>query len=117
MSRIDINYYLSQQLHPVVSRLIDPLDGTDSSRIANCLGLDPDQYRKSITHEVSPEEESSMKEEDKFRQCEKLQVRRSKNWLKEREREGERSIPFVDSLFKCTQQLVSLGYVHVCLPS
>ena len=42
---VDTDYYLSQQLHPVVSRLVDPMEGTDASRIAKCLGLDPDQYR------------------------------------------------------------------------
>ena len=44
---MDCEYYLAQQLHPVVSRLIDPLEGTDSARIAQCLGLDPEQYRRS----------------------------------------------------------------------
>ena len=43
--KVDIQYYLAQQLHPVVSRLCDPLEGTDGSRIAQCLGLDPEQYR------------------------------------------------------------------------
>ena len=38
--KVDFNYYLAHQLHPVVSRLCDPLDGTDSSRIAQSLGLD-----------------------------------------------------------------------------
>ena len=45
--KVDCEYYLAQQLHPVVSRLIDPLEGTDSARIAQCLGLDPEQYRRS----------------------------------------------------------------------
>lgn len=34
----DKNYYLSSQIHPVVSRLCDPIEGTDSSFIASCLG-------------------------------------------------------------------------------
>ena len=29
--KVDINYYLAQQLHPVVSRLCDPIDGTGKS--------------------------------------------------------------------------------------
>lgn len=74
--KIDINYYLAHQLHPVVSRLVDPLDGTDAARIAQCLGLDPEQYRRAMaSHDnVSAEEESAMREEDRFRQCEKLKV-------------------------------------------
>ena len=41
--KVDINYYLAQQLHPVVSRLCDPLEATDAARIAQSLGLDPEQ--------------------------------------------------------------------------
>ena len=73
---MDCEYYLSQQLHPVVSRLIDPLEGTDAARIAQCLGLDPEQYRRSAgaDNRMSAEEEGAMREEDRFRQCEKLKV-------------------------------------------
>lgn len=35
---IDKNYYLAHQIHPVVSRLLDPIEGTDAARIAECLG-------------------------------------------------------------------------------
>lgn len=35
---IDKNFYLAQQIHPVVSRLCDPIEGTDAARIAECLG-------------------------------------------------------------------------------
>ena len=72
--KIDIHYYLAQQLHPVVSRLCDPLDGTDASRIAQCLGLDPEQYRRAIRHEMNQDEENNIKDEDRFRQCEKFTV-------------------------------------------
>jgi len=34
----DTKYYLSQQVHPVVARLCDPIDGTDAAHIAECLG-------------------------------------------------------------------------------
>ena len=43
--QIDTRYYLAQQLHPVVSRLCDPIDGTDAAHIAQCLGLDPSGYQ------------------------------------------------------------------------
>jgi len=36
--KIDKHYYLSSQVHPVVSRLCDPIEGTDASFIAECLG-------------------------------------------------------------------------------
>lgn len=41
---IDYKYYLQQQVHPVVSRLCDPIAGTDSALVAECLGLDPSSY-------------------------------------------------------------------------
>lgn len=34
----DTHYYLAQQIHPVVSRLCDPIEGTDAARLAECLG-------------------------------------------------------------------------------
>ncbi|CAN1764594.1 DNA polymerase alpha catalytic subunit, partial [Linum perenne] len=37
---VDIDYYLSQQIHPVVSRLCAPIQGTSPERLADCLGLD-----------------------------------------------------------------------------
>lgn len=43
--RIDAEYYLAQQVHPVVSRLVAPVEGTDAGRLAECLGLDPSKYR------------------------------------------------------------------------
>lgn len=35
---IDMNFYLSQQIYPVISRLCDPIEGTDAAKIAECLG-------------------------------------------------------------------------------
>ena len=35
----DIQYYLAQQVHPVVSRLCELLDGIDAVRIAEFLGI------------------------------------------------------------------------------
>lgn len=45
--KIDKVYYLANQIHPVVSRLLKPIEGTDASRIAQCLGLDPTKYREA----------------------------------------------------------------------
>ncbi|KAK6924053.1 Zinc finger, DNA-directed DNA polymerase, family B, alpha [Dillenia turbinata] len=44
---IDIDYYLSQQIHPVVSRLCASIQGTGPSRLADCLGLDSSKFQKS----------------------------------------------------------------------
>ncbi|VDM31578.1 unnamed protein product [Hydatigera taeniaeformis] len=46
---IDIQYYLASQIHPVVSRLVAPIEGTSPAHIADCLGLDPASYRRSMT--------------------------------------------------------------------
>ncbi|PSN33886.1 DNA polymerase alpha catalytic subunit [Blattella germanica] len=43
--KIDCKYYLSQQIHPVVCRLVEPIEGTDAAQIAHCLGLDPSGYQ------------------------------------------------------------------------
>ena len=40
MSCLDNHYYLANQVHPVVSRLCDPVEETDSAFIASCLGKD-----------------------------------------------------------------------------
>lgn len=36
--KIDVKYYLSQQVHPVVTRLCEPIDGIDAVQIAESLG-------------------------------------------------------------------------------
>ena len=38
--KVDFHYYLSQQIHPVISRLVEPIDGTDPSTIAEMLGIE-----------------------------------------------------------------------------
>ena len=72
--KVDTVYYLSQQLHPVVSRLCDPVEGMDSARVAQCLGLDPSQYKQRAAQEEVGDWEPEVKEEDKFRSCERLTV-------------------------------------------
>lgn len=41
----DVEYYLSQQVFPVVFRICEPLEGTDACRLAVCLGLDPKKFK------------------------------------------------------------------------
>ncbi|XP_041482401.1 DNA polymerase alpha catalytic subunit-like isoform X2 [Lytechinus variegatus] len=48
--KVDTKYYLAQQVHPVVSRLCNPIEGTDAAHIAECLGLDASGYRHSVRH-------------------------------------------------------------------
>merc|ERR1719186_1561337 len=71
---VDKHYYLSQQLHPGGSRLCDPIDGMDGARIAGCLGLDPGQYKSRPVHNEDEEASGQLRDEDRFRACEKLTV-------------------------------------------
>lgn len=75
--KIDVKYYLSQQIHPVVSRLCDPIDGTDAARIAECLGLDPTSYRRQLqradeTDDLGLGEKSVLDAQERFRDCDKF---------------------------------------------
>ncbi|XP_032596491.1 DNA polymerase alpha catalytic subunit isoform X2 [Drosophila grimshawi] len=45
--KLDTNYYLSNQIHPVVTRMVEVLEGTDASRIAECLGMDASKFRQN----------------------------------------------------------------------
>ncbi|XP_018324520.1 DNA polymerase alpha catalytic subunit [Agrilus planipennis] len=44
--KIDVKYYLAQQIHPVVTRLCEPMEGIDAYEVANCLGLDNTAFKK-----------------------------------------------------------------------
>ena len=74
--KVDFQYYLAQQVHPVVSRLCDLLEGIDSVRIAEFLGLDPSGYRSSNRGSSNAEEDAvnpPMSDEDRFMACERFQ--------------------------------------------
>jgi DNA polymerase alpha subunit A len=45
MLQIDTAWYLSQQIHPPIWRLCEPIDGLDSAQVAECLGLDPAKFQ------------------------------------------------------------------------
>lgn len=46
--RVDCEWYLGQQVHPPVARLCEHVEGTDSARIAACLGLDAQKYTNAV---------------------------------------------------------------------
>ncbi|UYV73481.1 POLA1 [Cordylochernes scorpioides] len=77
--KLDTKYYLSQQVHPVVSRLCDPIDGTDAATIAEFLGLDPSGYRHRTTNHDDAEDSSLLgaakNDETRFADCEKPQFK------------------------------------------
>lgn len=43
---LDTKYYLTQQIHPIVTRLCEPIEGIDQYHIAESLGLDPSGFRQ-----------------------------------------------------------------------
>ncbi|BAB10944.1 DNA polymerase alpha 1 [Arabidopsis thaliana] len=57
---VDIDYYLAQQIHPVVSRLCAEIQGTSPERLAECLGLDPSKYRSKSNDATSSDPSTSL---------------------------------------------------------
>jgi DNA polymerase alpha subunit A len=47
--KVDHKYYLSQQIHPIISRLCEPIEGIDAVHIATCLGIDPSHFKSKST--------------------------------------------------------------------
>ncbi|GIY56481.1 DNA polymerase alpha catalytic subunit [Caerostris darwini] len=75
--KIDVSYYLTQQIHPVISRLCAPIEGADAAMIAKLLGLDASKYQ-SMIKTVEDEEDkflnpsSLFDDEERFKDCDKL---------------------------------------------
>lgn len=73
---IDIDYYLSQQIHPVVSRLCASIQGTDPARLADCLGLDSSKFQSKSDNISSNDPSSSLlcsvDDEERYQGCEPL---------------------------------------------
>ncbi|CAH1398889.1 unnamed protein product [Nezara viridula] len=73
---VDVLYYLEQQIHPVISRLCDPIDGIDAASVARCLGLDPTKYARVTT--IAEESDEITKytlgraNEERFKDCERF---------------------------------------------
>ncbi|XP_029786584.1 DNA polymerase alpha catalytic subunit isoform X2 [Suricata suricatta] len=74
---IDTQYYLAQQIHPVVARICEPIDGIDAVLIATWLGLDSTQFR---VHHYHKDEENDallggpaqLTDEEKYRDCDRF---------------------------------------------
>ncbi|PON43001.1 DNA polymerase alpha catalytic subunit [Parasponia andersonii] len=75
---IDIDYYLSQQIHPVVSRLCASIQGTSPERLADCLGLDSSKFKSSSSDAANSDPSSSLlfavDDEERYRECEPLSL-------------------------------------------
>ena len=69
---VDVTYYLEQQIHPVVSRLVEPLDGTDAHSVAEFLGLDESFCPQRVVNAV---DEIAAAGKHKFDICKSLLLR------------------------------------------
>ncbi|CAA2966660.1 DNA polymerase alpha catalytic subunit [Olea europaea subsp. europaea] len=73
---IDIDYYLAQQIHPVVSRLCASIQGTSPARLADCLGLDSSKFQNKSSESVGSDPSSlllcALNDEERYRGCEPL---------------------------------------------
>ncbi|KAI7905471.1 DNA polymerase family B-domain-containing protein [Cokeromyces recurvatus] len=79
--QLDIEWYLHQQVHPPLTRLCSPIEGTDPARLAECLGLDTKRYN-IISHQGSLNEDDSefatldsqISDTERFKASEKLML-------------------------------------------
>lgn len=73
--KVDKVYYLAHQIHPVICRLIEPIEGIDPAAVAEKLGLDPKEFRSKnkVSRVDDPEGDHMIKtNEKKYRDCEKF---------------------------------------------
>ncbi|KAL1248604.1 hypothetical protein QQF64_021922, partial [Cirrhinus molitorella] len=75
---LDTHYYLSQQVHPVVGRICEPIEGIDAVLIATWLGLDPSHFRAQQQHQREDEVDNflgapaQLTDEERYRDCERF---------------------------------------------
>ncbi|EJT49533.1 DNA polymerase alpha catalytic subunit [Trichosporon asahii var. asahii CBS 2479] len=76
--KIDYDLYLDSQVLQPILRLCESIEGTERSRLAECLGLDPTRY-VSQTQNVHERQfftlESQISDEERFRDAEKLSLK------------------------------------------
>jgi DNA polymerase alpha subunit A len=79
----DVEWYLSQQILPPISRLCEPIDGTSQTLLATKLGLEAKKYSQSLQSRLEIDDEelvdytpaSYLPDEERFKGVQKLQIR------------------------------------------
>lgn len=77
---IDTEYYLKNQIHPVVARLLEPIDGTDAGQIADCLGLSASEFLRAaqtfdaMHNEIGMGMMSQMSDAERFKNAKPLTI-------------------------------------------
>ncbi|KAF6171298.1 hypothetical protein GIB67_036966 [Kingdonia uniflora] len=72
---VDIDYYLAQQIHPVVSRLCASIQGTSPARLADCLGLDSSRFQVKASEAANSDPSTSMfsvNDDERYNGCDPL---------------------------------------------
>ncbi|KAM6447113.1 DNA polymerase alpha catalytic subunit isoform 2-T2 [Liasis olivaceus] len=75
---VDFQYYLSQQIHPVVARICEPIQGIDSVLIAAWLGMDPSQFKVHQHYHKDEEKDDLLggpvlqTDEEKYKDCKRF---------------------------------------------
>ncbi|KAF8196860.1 DNA polymerase family B-domain-containing protein [Mycena galopus ATCC 62051] len=77
--KLDYEYYLGHQVLPPIERLCEPIEDTDRSRLAECLGLDPTRYRAAASASVDEPSfsslDSQMSDSERFKDASPFLVR------------------------------------------
>lgn len=81
--KVDTDYYISQQVFPVICRLVAPIEGTDAAHIAESLGMDASKFKATGLHAtLNPTEAlenalSGLDDDDRFKDCAPLELKSS----------------------------------------
>ena len=79
--KVDLHYYLSQQVHPVISRLCTPIEETDGAKMAECLGLESNKFRAQLRAADDEFDDAysggsfALEDEERFKDCKPLELR------------------------------------------
>ncbi len=79
--KVDVDYYIAQQVFPVICRLVVPIEGTDAAHIAESLGMDGSKYKAGgMMSSINPEEAldialAGLDDDDRFKECPNLELK------------------------------------------
>ncbi|KAG7275054.1 hypothetical protein CRUP_001774 [Coryphaenoides rupestris] len=66
---LDIQYYLAHQVHPVVARICEPIEGIDGVLVATWLGA-PRQHQREEEGDASLGAPAQLTDEERYKDCE-----------------------------------------------
>ncbi|XP_055328530.1 DNA polymerase alpha catalytic subunit-like [Paramacrobiotus metropolitanus] len=112
---IDKQYYLAEQVHKVVNRLCEFVEGLDSATIAQLLGVDRSQFPQFFVVRVDEDDAAgAVPDSELYRNCQPLQIlcpKCSERW-EMAEPVYEKDGQFFLSLAKCSAcDVVPMNYI------